>query len=151
MPVRESDPLVGFQFSIKIEGRDELSGWFTEVEGLGSESEVVEHKWVNENGKEAVQMISGRVKWTPVTLKRGITQNMAFWTWREEVVNGDMETARTDCTIFMHDREGSAVAGWNLVRAWPSKINGPSMKSDSNDIGIEELTLVHEGMERVEV
>ena len=151
MPVRESDPLIAFQFSIKIEGRDELSGWFTEIDGVGSESEVTEHKVVSEDGKEFVQMIPGRIKWTPVTLKRGITTNVAFWDWRQEVVNGDLETARTDCTIFMHDREGSAVAGWKLVRAWPSKISGPSMKTDSNDIGIEELTIVHEGMERIEV
>ncbi|MFP4346112.1 MAG: phage tail protein [Anaerolineales bacterium] len=151
MPVRETDPLVGFQFSIKIEGRDELSGWFTEVEGIGSESETIEHKVVSPDGKEFIQMIPGRIKWSPITLKRGITLNMAFWTWRDEVVNGDMETARTDCTIFMHDREGNAVAGWKLDRAWPTKISGPSMKTDSNDIGIEELTIVHEGMLRVEV
>ncbi len=34
MAIRDTDPLIGFQFSIKIEGRDELSGWFTEIEGL---------------------------------------------------------------------------------------------------------------------
>ncbi|MCD4738484.1 MAG: phage tail protein [Anaerolineae bacterium] len=151
MAIRNTDPLIGFQFSIKIEGRDELSGWFTEIEGVGSESEVVEHKTVTGDGKEVVQVIPGRIKWSPVTLKRGITNNMAFWSWRQEVVNGDMETARTDCTIFMHDREGTAVAGWKLVRSWPSKISGPSMKTDSNDIGVEELTIVHEQLERIKI
>ncbi|HEY89995.1 MAG TPA: phage tail protein [Thermoflexia bacterium] len=151
MAIRSTDPLIGFQFSIKIEGRDELSGWFTEIEGVGSENEVVEHKTSTADGKEVVQMIPGRVKWSPVTLKRGITTNMAFWDWRQEVVNGDMETARTDCTIFMHDREGTAVAGWKLVRSWPSKISGPSMKTDSNDIGVEELTIVHENLERIKI
>ncbi len=150
MAIRDSDPLLGFQFSIQVEGRDELSGWFTEIEGLGSESEVIEHKMVNADGKEFIQMIPGRIKWTPVTLKRGITTNMAFWAWRDEVVQGDIETARTDCTLFMHNREGQAVASWKLERAWPSKVDGPQMKTDSNDIGIENLTLVHEGMTRVQ-
>jgi phage tail-like protein len=151
MPVRESDPFIGFQFSIKVEGRDDLSGWFMEVGGLGSENEVVEHKVVSNDGKEFVQVIPGRIKWSPVTLKRGITLNMAFWDWRQEIVDGDMETGRTPCTIFMHDRMGAAVAGWKLERAWPSKITGPQMKSDENSVGIEELTLVHEGLIRVKM
>ena len=44
------DPLVSFHFMIDVQG--EIKGYFTEVSGLGSESEVMEHKVVNEKGIE---------------------------------------------------------------------------------------------------
>ena len=38
------------------------------------------------------------------------------------------------------------VRRWNFINAWPSKISGPQISADSNDLAIEELTIVHEGM-----
>ena len=40
------DPLVGFHFMVDLEQAN-LSGYFTEVSGLGSETETIEHKVVN--------------------------------------------------------------------------------------------------------
>ena len=42
MPSRAEDPLVSFSFAIEVQGT--VSGYFSEVSGLGSETEVVEHK-----------------------------------------------------------------------------------------------------------
>lgn len=38
---------------------------------------------------------------------------------------------------------------WNFIRGWPSKVTGPSVKSNHNEIGVEELTITHEYIERV--
>lgn len=146
---RETDPLVGFQFAIEVDGAVPVTGYFTEVSGIGSEHETIEHKVVDENGHEIVQMLPGRLKWSPVTLKRGITADLSFWDWRQMVVDGDMESARSNCSIIMFDRNYTPLVRWDFVNAWPSKITGPSIKSDSNEFGVEEMTIVHEGMERV--
>jgi phage tail-like protein len=143
---RESDPLIGFNFRLEIEGK--LAGYFTEVSGVGSENEIVEHKIVNDKGQEIVQKIPGRLKWQDVTLKRGITDKMDIWEWRKLVEEGKMKDARTNCSIIMMDRNYEDVARWNFVNAWPSKVTGPSVKSDSNEFGVEEVTLIHEGMMR---
>jgi phage tail-like protein len=143
---RESDPLIGFNFRLEIEGK--LAGYFTEVSGIGSENEIVEHKIVNDKGQEIVQKIPGRLKWQDVTLKRGITDKMDIWEWRKLVEEGKMKDARTNCSIIMMDRNYEDVARWNFVNAWPSKVTGPSVKSDSNEFGVEEVTLIHEGMVR---
>ena len=67
------DPLVGFHFGLNVSGQ--IEGFFTEVSGIGSEHEIVEHKVVSEDGrKEVVMKIPGRLKWENVTLKRGITR-----------------------------------------------------------------------------
>ncbi len=144
---RESDPLIGFNFGLELQGT--ITGYFTECSGIGSEHEIVEHKVVNDKGMEIVQKIAGRLKWQDVGLKRGITDNMQLWDWRALVEQGKMTEARKTCSIIMFDRNYVEVARWNFENAWPSKVTGPSVKADSNEFGVEELTLVHEGMWRV--
>jgi phage tail-like protein len=146
MATRE-DPLTGFHFAVDIQGA--VKGFFTECSGLGSEHEVIEHKVVNETGQEVVLKIPGRLKWENITLKRGITSSMDIWDWRKEVTDGNVDSARRDGSIVMYDQALKEVARWNFERAWPIKVSGPQPKADGNEIGIEELALAHEGMERV--
>jgi len=144
---RESDPLVGFNFRLEIEGK--LAGYFTETGGLGSENEVIDHKIVDDKGHEMIHKIPGRLKWGDITLKRGITDKMDIWKWRKLVEQGKMRDARANCSVIMMDRNYEDVARWDFANAWPSKVTGPNLKADSNELGIEELVVVHEGVERV--
>lgn len=147
MPAFAEDPLVSFHFALEVQGK--VTGFFTEVSGLGSETEVIEHKVIgHEKQSEIVRKIPGRMKWGDITLKRGITAEMDVWTWRKMVEDGDIEGARADGSIIMFDQSMTPVAKWNFIRAWPSKVNGPSLQSDGNSLGVEEMTLVHEGIER---
>ena len=141
------DPLVGFHFAVDIQGN--VTGYFTECSGLGSETETIEHKVINEAGVEVVMKIPGRLKWENIVLKRGITSNMDIWTWRKKVENGDVAGARCDGSIVMYDQSLAEVARWNFQNAWPVKVTGPSVKSDGNEVGVEELTIAHEYIERV--
>jgi phage tail-like protein len=150
MPVsvtREEEPLVSFNFGVEVMGK--VVGYFTEVSGLGSETEVTEHKVVGPSGQQVVRKVAGRLKWDNITLKRGITSNLDIWNWRKEVELGNVDAARANGSIIMYDQTGSEVARWNFEKAWPSKCSGPSPKADSNEIGVEELIIVHEYIERV--
>ena len=86
-----------------------------------------------------------------MTLKRGITDNLEIWEWRKLVEDGKMEGARKNCSIIMFDRNYAPAARWDFTNAWPSKVTGPSVKTDSNEFGVEEFVIVHEGMKRVKV
>lgn len=141
------DPLVSFNFAIEVQGQ--INGFFTEVSGLGSETEVAEHNVVGPGGQEVVRKIPGRLKWGDITLKRGITSNMDIWEWRKMVEQGKIDSARRNGSIVMYDQMGTEVARWNFQRAWPSKVSGPAPKSDTGDISVEEMTLVHEYIERI--
>ena len=141
------DPLVAFKFGLEIEGK--LSGFFTSVNGIGSESEVIEHKIVNpETGETIIQKLPGRMAWTDVTLKRGVTSSIDIWEWRQQVVDGKVDDARTNCSVTAYNQANEEIARWNLDNAWPSKVVGPEMDSGSQDYMIEEVTIVHEGMAR---
>lgn len=147
MAMQSQDPLKGFLFQLEVQGQ--LVGLFTECSGIGSETEVIEHK-VIQNGKPVVMKIPGRTKWENVTLKRGITDNMDVWKWRHEIEIGNVEASRFNGSITMTDHDLNPVAQWDFERAWPTKVSGPSPKADSNEIGIEEITIAHEGIERVQ-
>ena len=140
------DPLVSAYFQIDV---GSVTGYFTEVSGLGSETETVELKVMGENNQEIVRKIPGRLKWGDITLKRGITENLDMWVWRKQVEDGDVIGARANGSIIMYDQEGTAVAQWDFVDGWPSKVSGPSLGTDKNEIAVEELTVTHEGIERV--
>jgi phage tail-like protein len=143
-----ADPLAGFNFMVKIDGK--VAGYFTEVSGLGSESEIIEHKVMSPDGKAGiVQKIPGRLKWGDITLKRGITSEMDVWTWRKLVEEGSIESARANGSIFMLNEKYEPVAEWDFLRCWPSKVSGPSINAGSSAVGIEEMVIVHEGITRV--
>ncbi|MBI9043743.1 MAG: phage tail protein [Anaerolineaceae bacterium] len=142
------DPLVAFKFGLEIEGK--LSGFFTNVGGIGSETEVVQQKVVNsETGETIINQIPGRLTWTPVTLKRGVTSAMDIWDWRQLVVEGKIDDARTNCSIVAYNQGNEEISRWNFENAWPSKVVGPEMDSGSTNYMIEDVTIVHEGVIRV--
>ncbi|HNP70992.1 MAG TPA: phage tail protein [Kouleothrix sp.] len=143
---RETDPMVGFQFGIDF--KDKVTGYFTECSGLESETEVVEHKVVGAKGQAIVQKVPGRLKFGNITLKRGITADTQIWLWRQKVEQGNINEARVTGSIIMYDYNFEEVARWTVTNAWPSKVSGPQFKTDGNEFGIEELTLVHEGFKR---
>lgn len=142
----EEDPLLGFNFMLELDGA--LAGYFTECSGVGSENEIIEHKVVDKSGHEIVRKLPGRLKWTDISLKRGLTSNLQIWQWREMVIKGEMSSARKSVTITMMDRAYTPLAKWHFTNAWPSKVSGPNFKSDDNSFGVEEVSIVHEGMYR---
>jgi phage tail-like protein len=141
------DPLVAFNFALEVQGQ--IAGFFTEISGLGSETEVAEHLVVTPGGQQVVKKVPGRLKWSDITLKRGITSDMMLWDWRQMVENGNVEGSRRNGSVVMFDQSGGEIARWNFEKGWPSKIEGPAPKSDSSDLAIEDMTIVHEYIARV--
>jgi len=140
------DPLAGVTFELAA---GSVTGYFADVDGIGSESEVVEHRLADDKGFEIVTKAPGRLKFLDVTLKRGVTANLDLWAWRALVEAGDMKAARKNVTLIMYDQTFKSVAEWTFESAWPSRIAAPGITPGSEGPAVEELTLVHEGYARV--
>jgi phage tail-like protein len=142
---------VGTHYSLDIQGK--VSGYFTEAYNIGSEHEIIEHKVVSQKGMEVVQKIPGRLKISDIILKRGITNNMDLWTWRQEVVDGKVNSVRRDGSLIMFDKSLKEVARWNFLRAWPSKLIGnpvdASATSPGGGMAIEQVNISVEWIKRV--
>ena len=75
------DPLVSAWFGVEFQGA--VVGAFRECTGLGSENDVVEYKASGAKGQMVIKKVPGRLKWHNITLKRGITDAMDLWKWRQ--------------------------------------------------------------------
>jgi phage tail-like protein len=131
-------------FQVEVEG--EATGMFNSCSGIGSGNEVIESKTADAKGGAAVMKVPGRLKWSDVTLSRGLTTDPKFWDWRQKVVDGKMKEARKKCTIRMMDPEGKAAIVWELNNAWPASLIIDA--KGGNEPATEELVITHEGVSR---
>ena len=152
MPVGQNpvkaDPVVTCYFEADF-GDHLKNTRFTEISGISAEVAIAEHKILAKNGQEIVRKLPGRGKWGDLTLKRGLTAEFDVYDWRQQVVEGKVDQARTNGTIKMMEMgTNKVVAKWEVTAAWPSKISGPSFKSDDDNIVTEEITVVFENITR---
>ena len=134
-------------FGLEVQG---LVTFFKEATGFGSEHEVAMQKVTDSKGNTTVRKIPGTMKWDDLVLKRGMDKTMDLYNWRQEVVNGKVTSARKDGSLMFFDGEGNIVARFNFVKGWPSKYKGPDANSENTAVAVEEMTIVHEGIERVQ-
>jgi phage tail-like protein len=154
---REDDPLLAFQFSVELTEdpfgilgfKIPIKGFFTEVSGLDVEWETAEYKSTNILGLPHSNFVPMRPVYNTITLKRGVTDSEAFWLWHQLLALGAKPLLKCYVMITMYNRSYQEVAQWSVERAWPSKISGPQLHSESSDFVIEEMTLVHGGVMRM--
>jgi phage tail-like protein len=137
------DPYRGFNFRVEIDGITEAG--FQECSGLDINTEPVEYR--EGTDPNHMRKLTGLNKFSPIMLKRGITDSDALWRWQQMAATG--RTERRNVSIVLVNETGTEeVLRWNLRRAWPSKWTGPSFNATSNDIAIEELEVCHEELVR---
>ena len=135
-------------FRLNVGGKEAI-GQFREVSGLDTESEIIEQKEVDAQGKPMIVKVSGNPKWSNIELKRGIDIDKGLYEWRRMVEDQGPDGARTDCTLELLDYDGSAIATYSIQQAWPVKYTGVSMNAGSNEVAVEGITLAHEGFKRM--
>jgi phage tail-like protein len=144
MPIGE-DAIAGYTFKIEIDGQ--VIAQFKEVGGLSSEVSVIEHRENNLTGISILKKLPGLTKYGDITLKRGKTDNKTIWEWHKLVTEGKIDEARKNGSIVLYDYSNGEIARYNFVNAWPSKASIGSLQAGGNDVLMEEVTLVHEGVE----
>ena len=53
---------------------------------------------------------------------------------------------RVPVTISLLDEAGKPTMVWTLANAWPTKITGTDLKAEGNEVAIETIEIVHEGL-----
>ncbi len=135
-------------FRLTVGGK-EAAGQFREVTGLDAENEIVEEKHTNAQSQVEIMKVSGGMKWSNIELKRGVDIDKGLWEWRYQVETGGPDAARTDCTLELCDYDGSPIATYTVLQAWPSKYTGAALNAGANEIAVEAVTLCHEGFKRM--
>lgn len=142
---RPPDPLFTPRYKVEF---SKLTGIFSEVTTASGEVTPVAYNYTGADGSPQTSFQPGlRKPPTSLTLKRGTTGDMSAWNWHQEVLDGKMSSARVNGTISMLDSEGKPVAVFNVLGAWPSKVDMPGL-GGAGAVGVENIVLVCERFER---
>ncbi len=134
-------PIPKFHFQVQWGG---TRIGFSEVTGLTVENEVIEYREGSSPEYNKIKM-PGLHKFGNITLKRGIFANdNEYFNWLNTVKLNTIE--RRDLIISLLNENHEPVVSYKVKQAWPIKIQAPDMKSDANEVAIEILELVHEGL-----
>ena len=142
-------PLPKFHFLVEW-GSDFRMG-FTEVSGLDFETEVIEYREGSSKKYNKTKQ-PGLTKYSNVTLKRGTFQGDFdfFKEWQKTYFfqegNDTGSIYRRSITIKLLNEQHEPIITWVLENAWPSKAQSTDLKADANEVAIETLELVHEGL-----
>lgn len=146
MAERTADPVVGFWFALEIGGITEAT--FREASGFGSETQVIEFIEQGAKGAPIIRKVPGNLKWQNITLKRGLTSNTELWDWRQKVIAGQIDEARTNGSVVAYDALGTEITRFNFVAGWPCKWTSAGLNAQDNSVTIEEIEIAHEGLVR---
>ena len=147
------DPFVQNSFGISLVNAAGLQiAMFTNISGGAREIKVIKYTLNNMPGRRGLRIV-GPTAIEPVTLSFGVTEDTFFWEWWTSAKGGLPN--RQDVTIKAFGARptltGDKVfAEWTLTNAWPQSISGFNFDLDSNEAYIAEVTLVHEGITRVQ-
>jgi len=139
-----NDPFTGGNFRVEIDGITSTS--FSEVCGLEISIEVVDYR-AGDARTSTEQKLPGLTKFNNVTLKRGLTRDLALWNWINAATTGNV--SRRSVGIILLDQTDNPVLRWQLRNAWPCKWSGPILNAGCSEVAMEELELAHEGLEFV--
>jgi phage tail-like protein len=148
----------------------ELFGGFSEIAGLEA---MMEHKVIKAGGRNyGAYMRAGPVSFGTVVLKRGIVHSQHLWRWWSMFAGADgrpdgrpLTANRCNLLIGLISTIGEVAQpidlssykpggierkvrlGWRLRNAMPVKFRVGDLSAKGSDVAVEELHLVHEGLE----
>jgi phage tail-like protein len=135
------DPYRAFNFQLVIDGVPK--GGFSEASGLTADGDPVDYREGTDR-QANVRKLVGLRKYSNITLKRGYTQDKALWRWYVNIMNGIPD--RRNVTIVLMNEQRQPVLRWHAENAWVNKVEGPSFKASGNEVAMESVDLVHEGL-----
>jgi phage tail-like protein len=134
-------PLPKFHFEVKWDS-NVMS--FQEVSGLDIQSEEIKYR-AGDSKQFSVIKMPGLKKFGNVTMKKGVYKgDNKFWDWLNQIKLNTIK--RVPITISLLDESSAPTMVWTLANAWPTKISSTDLKAEGNEVAIESIEIVHEGL-----
>ncbi len=159
-PPMATDPYRSHKFRMKWDGR--YVAGFAKVSSLTRSTEVIPHR---PGGDPTIaRRLPGQSHFGPITLERGVSHDLAFQQWANEVwdyhnsavddqpgSNGhqvvSLKDFRKDIVLEVYNEAGQKVLAYTIYRCWPSEFVAlPEL--DAAAVAIATLVLQNEGWER---
>jgi phage tail-like protein len=135
---------MSFQFTVSVDTRNgtQVIGGFSDVTGLGAETEVQPLRVGGLNDAEV--MLPGPTKYpSRLVLKRGLGDPALLWNWYLEILHGAIK--REDVKLTLRSADGQQGMAWTFLKACPVKWTGPELHAGTSAVAFESIELVHKG------
>ncbi|MEO7676948.1 MAG: phage tail protein [Verrucomicrobiota bacterium] len=130
------DPYKNFKFRVVIGGKT--------VAGMSKSSalKLATNKVIYRSRDSSSDLkSSGRMKFEPITLERGVTHDQAFEQW----ANGTAKK-RKQISIEVYDEAGRRIIAYKVRRCWVSEFQAlPDLNANANAVAIQHMKLENEG------
>lgn len=144
-----NDPLRNFRYRLEIDAITQAG--FSEVAIGETTIDAVDYR--EGTDPPHVRKLSGLTKYGNITLKWGVTVGGAaldLFKWHQSVAAGQVLQQRKQVAIIVQDEAGQDKARFVISEAWPMKYDPSDLNAKGNEVFIEVLELVNEGIERVQ-
>ena len=147
------DPYKNFKFRLKWDGK--YVAGISKVSVLKRTTEVVKHR--DGGDASSSRKSPGRTEYDPITLDRGVTQDVAFEQWANKVwdygaglgMEVSLADFRKDIILEMYNEAGQLVIAYKIYRCWVSEFQSlPDLDANANAVAIQHIKLENEGWER---
>jgi phage tail-like protein len=145
--IKTTYPLPVYNYKVEIDG--ETIG-FSEVSGLNITRDTttyVESPGAGGPPGPRWMYMPAQPKSATVTLKKGLVAGVSVKTlfgWIASIQTNRVD--KKDIFVRLCDEEGAAVVSWKVINAFPTKLNAPTFAANSNDVAVETLELMADGV-----
>jgi phage tail-like protein len=143
--IRATYPLPVYSYKVEIDGKTVA---FSEVSGLSLSFETTTYMESPTTGV-GVRFLYMPAQQKPVniTMKKGVVVGVsvpALFGWINSTRLNRID--KKDIYVRLCDETGAAVVSWKVINAFPTKLDAPTFTASSNDVAIESLDLMADGI-----
>jgi phage tail-like protein len=140
------DPLLRHKFWVEIDGI--AQAFFQECSGLEVSTSVEAYEEGGQNSY--THQFPTRSTVGRVTLKKGLAEPDALWTWYLDVINGTIRRRSVTILLFENkvDGQSDAAVAWTLEDALPVRWVAPVFNADEAKPAVDQLEFICGGISR---
>jgi len=143
--IKNSYPLPVYNFRVEIDGTTVA---FSEVSGLSVQLDTTTYAQSPTAGIGPNWMyMPAQMKPATITLKKGVVTGVSvatMYAWINSIQLNRVD--KKDIVVRLCDENGSAVVSWKVLNAFPTKLDAPTFTASSNDVAIESMELMADGV-----
>ena len=145
--IKTTYPLPVYNYRVEIRGNAVA---FSEVSGLSIGYETTTYKESPvESGAPGPRVMHMPAQRQPanITLKKGVVPSTSLATlfrWINDIQTNQIN--KQDIYVRLCDENGTAVLSWKVINAFPTKPDAPTFDANSNDVAIESMELMGDGI-----
>jgi phage tail-like protein len=143
--IRTAFPLPVYNYKVEIDGQTVA---FSEVSGLSVayETSTYVESPTTGVGPRHIYM-PGQRKSATITMKKGVVAGVSvptLFAWINSIQLNRID--KRDIYVRLCDENGAAVVSWKVINAFPTKLDAPTFTASSNDVAIESMELMADGV-----